>query len=242
MLKSEFKTFGLEISDLLIEESNIARALGYGDGIRPEHISTLINQYISESKYYAKIKTGYCFYPIDFIDAKIHQIGIAEEVFSTNRTITRELNKSAHAAIYVITLGTNFDNWSSELFKSDEPLAGYIVDTIGSELVELSAHWLELQIESSIEIEGLKCTHAHSPGYCDWLVDEQHKLFSLLPDNPCGITLSPTALMVPIKSLSGIIGIGSDVKKGSHPCSICAMRNCYRRMHAYSPDTSNNIS
>jgi hypothetical protein len=44
-------------------------------------------------------------------------------------------------------------------------------------------------------------------------VAEQHKLFSLLPPGICGITLSDSALMHPIKSVSGITGIGKHCKQ-----------------------------
>ncbi|MCK7538940.1 MAG: hypothetical protein MZV63_52410 [Marinilabiliales bacterium] len=46
-------------------------------------------------------------------------------------------------------------------------------------------------------------TNRFSPGYCGWDVAEQHKLFSFFKDNFCGITLTESALMNPVKSVSG---------------------------------------
>jgi hypothetical protein len=76
----------------------------------------------------------------------------------------------------------------------------------------------------------MKITNRYSPGYCDWNVGEQHKLFSFFPDNYCGIRLTPSALMDPVKSVSGIIGIGENVKRNDYTCRVCDMKDCiYRR-------------
>ena len=48
------------------------------------------------------------------------------------------------------------------------------------------------------ELPGIPHTNRFSPGYCGWHVNEQKLLFSLLPDNVCGITLNSSALMYPI--------------------------------------------
>jgi len=65
-----------------------------------------------------------------------------------------------------------------------------------------------------------------SPGYCNWSMAEQQKLFSLLPPGFCGIQLSPSSLMHPIKSVSGIIGIGTSCKQKGYQCEWCNDKDC----------------
>jgi hypothetical protein len=78
---------------------------------------------------------------------------------------------------------------------------------------------------------GMKITNRYSPGYCGWDVSEQHKLFRLIPDNFCGIRLTESALMDPVKSNSGIIGIGESVKMNPYTCSLCDLKECaYRKV------------
>lgn len=73
-------------------------------------------------------------------------------------------------------------------------------------------------------------TNRFSPGYCGWHVSEQHKLFSLFPaPEPCGVRLTPSALMMPIKSVSGIIGLGSHVRRMDYTCGLCDYLQCYKR-------------
>lgn len=66
--------------------------------------------------------------------------------------------------------------------------------------------------------EGMVTTNRFNPGYCGWDVTEQHKLFSLMADNYCGIRLTESALMDPVKSGSGFIGIGKSVKRVPYTC------------------------
>jgi hypothetical protein len=72
-------------------------------------------------------------------------------------------------------------------------------------------------------------TNRFSPGYCGWNVKDQFTLFSFFPEKFCGIELTDSALMVPVKSVSGIIGLGENVQKKAYPCDVCTMQNCYRR-------------
>ena len=75
----------------------------------------------------------------------------------------------------------------------------------------------------------LTLTNRYSPGYCNWDVSEQYKLFSFFPKEFCGIKLSDSALMQPIKSVSGIIGAGRQVQKREYRCGICSQKNCIMR-------------
>jgi len=108
-------------------------------------------------------------------------------------------------------------------------LKGYIYDVIGSEIVEAAADLLQNDLEKNMLGKGKKITNRYSPGYCSWDVAEQHKLFQLIPDNFCGIRLTPSALMNPVKSISGFIGIGKDVRNNPYTCRLCNQRDCVYR-------------
>ncbi len=115
--------------------------------------------------------------------------------------------------------------------KDGDLLKGYIIDVVGSEIVESAANLMQDSLQEKMSAVGKGITNRFSPGYCGWDVAEQHKLFSLMPDNFCGISLTPSALMDPIKSVSGFIGIGKNVKRLPYTCSLCNMKDCiYRRV------------
>ncbi len=77
-------------------------------------------------------------------------------------------------------------------------------------------------------IKGLHVTNRYSPGYCGWSVAEQGMLFSFLPKNFCDIRLTESSLMIPLKSVSGIIGIGKELRRKGYKCDFCDIANCLR--------------
>jgi hypothetical protein len=91
------------------------------------------------------------------------------------------------------------------------------------------ANQIHQHIKNIAGVSGMKITNRYSPGYCSWNVSEQKKLFSLLPEGCCGITLSASSLMSPIKSISGIIGMGRSVEFKEYVCEICSMKDCIFR-------------
>ncbi|MGE5125152.1 MAG: hypothetical protein ACM3PV_02595, partial [Betaproteobacteria bacterium] len=62
---------------------------------------------------------------------------------------------------------------------------------------------------------------------------EQQKLFRLLPPGFCSVSLTDTSLMRPIKTVSGVIGLGPAVHRSPYTCRMCDLEDClYRRLHA----------
>jgi len=130
-------------------------------------------------------------------------------------------------AIFAATAGNSFQHYQEEVKKEDDLLKSYIIDVIGSCIAEGTGDYMENRLEK--EIGELRHTNRFSPGYCGWNVSGQKELFRLLGGNPCGITLSDTCLMTPIKSISGIIGIGRNVKERMYGCRYCTLETCYKR-------------
>ncbi|MRR23192.1 hypothetical protein EG830_09460 [bacterium] len=113
--------------------------------------------------------------------------------------------------------------------KEGDLLRGYVYDVIGSEVAENAADRMQEELKATSELRGMKITNRFSPGYCGWDVSDQHKLFSFFSNNYCGITLTDSALMNPVKSVSGIIGIGKKLRFRVYPCKRCSDRNCIYR-------------
>ena len=78
----------------------------------------------------------------------------------------------------------------------------YIADSLGSIIAEKTADCMEVAFEYILE-KNWKHTNRYSPGYCGWRFGTT-KLFPLFPiAAPCGIRLTDSSLMVPIKSVRG---------------------------------------
>ena len=79
--------------------------------------------------------------------------------------------------------------------------------------------------------QGLAPTLPYSPGYCGIALTEQTKLFSLFGGETVGVELTEDCMMRPLKSISGLIGLGPADEIGVHgsPCERCELYNCAMR-------------
>lgn len=152
--------------------------------------------------------------------------------FAAGRIICRQLNSAKRFAIFVATVGQEYIDWTDAITARNDMFQTYVADCVGSQIVESTADYMEKVLQAELDEQGLKRTNRYSPGYCSWHVSCQPALFGLFPEpNPCGIELTDSCLMIPVKSVSGIIGIGPDVRFFPYSCGICTMQNCYRRHH-----------
>jgi len=139
------------------------------------------------------------------------------------------MKEAEKLALFVCTAGEGFTTRSHEYNKEGNYLKGFIVDTMGSWVVERAMDLIQEKLENVLRGLEMHITNRYSPGYCNWPVSDQQSLFSLLPELPCNIRLTGSSLMVPIKSVSGIIGIGKKVKKRGYTCDICNNKTCIYR-------------
>jgi cobalamin-dependent methionine synthase I len=139
------------------------------------------------------------------------------------------MSRSESIATMVCTAGQGVTDRIKEMFAQGDPVAGHILDTIGSQVAECIADRVQAILETEMKSTGKSITNRYSPGYCFWPVSEQHLFFSLLPEKFCGVTLTESALMVPIKSISAIVGIGAEVAKHDYECGACDQMDCIRR-------------
>jgi hypothetical protein len=223
-------TFRFDFKDLKLTVPQIESVMGYKDGESHEIISHLVAEILKEAETICKMKAEYrIFENISFDDTQ-KTVTINNVVFEIKKIIYRQIIKSDSAALFLCTAGEEIGVRSKRLMKDGDLLRGYVYDVVGSEAVEAAADLMQNQMEEVMRAMDFNITNRFSPGYCGWMVVEQHKLFQLMPDNYCGIRLTPSALMNPIKSVSGIIGIGKNVKRAPYSCNLCDMKDCiYRR-------------
>jgi hypothetical protein len=227
----DYKTFEFDFKDLNLKTSQIETVLGYQEGEDRQLVTGMIDEILSESQLISNIKAEYkVFNNVQFFN-DTRSVEINQICFGIKKIVYGQLKKSDSVAIFLCTAGAEIGIRSKKAMKERDFLKGYIYDVVGSEIVEAAGDLMQADLERSVIGEGEKITNRYSPGYCGWDVAEQHKLFQLLPSNWCGISLTPSALMDPVKSISGIIGIGKDVKNNPYTCRMCDMKDCvYRRV------------
>jgi hypothetical protein len=224
------KIFNIDFKDLHLNSSQIETVLGYKDGEDRSLVTSLINEILEESAGISNIKAQYSIFDEVELDHRTKFLRIKNIDFQVKNIVFAQLRRSDSVAIFLCTAGAEIGIRSKKAMQERDFLKGYIYDVVGSEIVEAAADIMQEELEKSILDSGRKITNRYSPGYCGWDVVEQHKLFNLIPENFCGIQLTPSALMDPVKSISGIIGIGKSVRYNQYTCKMCDLKDCvYRR-------------
>jgi len=224
-------TFRFGFRDLKLSVLEIENFMGYEEGEDRNLVTGLIEEVLKEAEEICDIRAQYKNFNNIRFDNENKSIVINDLSFDVNNIVFGQLKRSGSVVLFLCTAGEEIGIRSRKAMKERDLLKGYVYDVVGSEIVEAAADLMQNELKIAAGAEGFSITNRYSPGYCGWSVSEQHKLFKLLPYNYCGIRLTESALMDPVKSVSGIIGIGKDVKLNPYTCKMCDMHDCiYRRM------------
>lgn len=221
-----FVEYKINTDELNIECSELLEMLQVTDFSPHNPVVSEATEVFDKLYEIANIRGGYVVYDNIVLDKEKGVINIKDKQLYPQPQVCGYMKGAEMLAVFVCTAGEGFTEIAKGYNKEGEYLKGFIADTMGSLTVEKAMNLIQERIEREYLSYGLKITNRYSPGYCFWEVNDQQQLFSLLPNNPCNINLSNSCLMTPIKSVSGIIGIGKDVKKRGYACSKCTNKNC----------------
>lgn len=220
------KEFKYSFEELGVVSGDIEELMGFETENVPESFSELIEIALNRATEICTIRGGYKIFNQNETEIGKETIRICDEIFNPAKIITTQFKNASSFALFLCTAGPEITQHAKDTSTNGDPLLGYIFDVIGSVTVEKATDKIQHSLELEIQKTGLKISDRFSPGYCDWSVAEQQKLFSLLPENFCGVTLSESSLMWPIKSVSGIIAIGKHMKQIGYQCRWCTEKNC----------------
>ncbi len=218
--------FNVDFRDLQLPVRDVYEVMGYHNQLPEDEIQKQTNHLIKYAGTLTRPRFAYL-----FADGILREdlLQTETETFHLGKIISRQLRKSECFVFFVATCGKEFEAWTNSLKVKDDILSTYIADSLGSCIVESTADYMEFVLRKHIGNYGWLHSNRYSPGYCEWSIDEQQKLFSLFPEFPCGIELTEHSLMMPIKSVSGIMGVGSKIRKMDYGCRICSLENCINR-------------
>ena len=149
--------------------------------------------------------------------------------FDMGKIILRQLRGAEAYTLFICTSGVEFEAYQQRLKTEGDMVHVFIADALGSVIAEKCADQMEHCLQESIDKLGWHHTNRFSPGYCGWHVSQQQLLFPLFQGHTCGVRLTDSSLMLPIKSVSGIIGLGKEVRHLDYTCSLCNFEKCYKR-------------
>lgn len=220
----------LTYDDLDITDKDLFVQMGYGNNVPDADIKEEIDNMKDTVRQI--LHPRFCFVILDggSLDVKEKTLDVCGRIFQVGRIITAQLRGSEAYAFFVATSGVEFERLQRELEKEGDMLKVFIADSMGSVIAEKTADIMERWLQVYINSRGWKHTNRFSPGYCGWHVSQQQLLFPLFGEKePCGVQLTDSSLMIPIKSVSGVIGLGPKVRKLEYTCGLCDYSKCYKR-------------
>lgn len=144
-----------------------------------------------------------------------------------SRVLRQNLDKTHKVFPYLVTVGAGLERAAA---AQTDLLRQYYLEEMANIALEKASEWLTGRIEARYGVGPLSNL---SPGALeDWPITEQTKLFALLGDTEksVGVRLTESILMVPRKSVSGIL-FPSEV--GFSACQLCDRPNCQGRKAPY---------
>jgi len=216
-------------NELGIDTEQVLHYMGYGtDGVPSARIESLVKEYADNICHL--IEPSYSYVIRDINSVRGSRVFIEGSVTFRSNIIAELLEQCQKVAVFVLTIGGRLGDVVRQLSKDGLMVQAAVLDAIGSDAAETLAHVVQDIIAQEAGAEGLGIGLRFSPGYCDWRVSQQKMVFRAMGGDTAGVRLTDGCLMVPQKSISGIIGIGSRDKVESYnPCRTCKKRDCTGR-------------
>jgi hypothetical protein len=173
-----------------------------------------------------------------FVKERIKRVGGGRVYLHSGMTLkspklSRTLRDSEELICFVTTIGEEIDFEINRMMRWGHLSEAFIMDALGSVAVESIAEQFHQRMEREYSENDKAVTLRFSPGYCDWPIEEQRKLFELFDPNTAGIELNDSCLMTPRKSISAVFGVypvnGDHAPSPYNPCIDCSKIDCSAR-------------
>ncbi len=198
--------------------------MGYRDHLPEDHIRSMVSDICEEIRNFCVPR--YMYQIVESTLCTTSRLKISDQEFSLGKIIGSYLPGISKSCLFIATAGIEYEAFLHQLKQRGDIVQEFVADSIGTVIAEACVARIAEELEQTPE---LSHTLPYSPGYCGWHIQEQKKLFYLFPDTPCGVSLTESCLMSPVKSISGFFGLGTHLQPQPYRCEICKNIHCYKR-------------
>ena len=177
-----------------IDQNELIARIGKGIDLN----DSIIQEYLQ--KFNDTVTYRYAYARISFKNT--NEICYFEEEKVNSSALFKVLNGLNEVFIVAVSAGVNVDKLISKTYIQN-PAYGYYIDAIASAGIESYMDYV-----NNLICEGLNVSKRFSPGYADFPLEFQNYLLNRLSAKEnIGIMLSKDFLMLPMKSITAVIGI-----------------------------------
>lgn len=211
-----------------INREDVFRLLGRRNGSALGRTAKRLDRFVGRAKSLVEPRVLYSTRKIAGVDRGT--VTLEGGISLKSSKLSKTLGSCGAATVFLATIGTEIDHIIKELSGENKLSDAYIYDAIGSVAVEGTVNYFQNRIDVSLSDSRKSTTMRFSPGYCDWNIKEQTKIFDLLDGEAAGVSLSPNFIMNPRKSVSGVFGIRpGPAETRPNPCTLCSKKSCIAR-------------
>ena len=151
--------------------------------------------------------------------------------FAPSRALADSLSGCSQALVFAATVGLGMDRLIAR-YERVSPSHALLLHGIGAERIESLCDAFCRARDAELAGEGLSLRPRFSPGYGDLPLAFQREVFGALDCRKhIGLTLEPSLIMSPSKSVTAIAGISPrKAAREGNKCAACSKTDCaYRR-------------
>jgi hypothetical protein len=141
--------------------------------------------------------------------------------------LSHHLRGASHLALGVCTVGAVLEQRVSEWFALSDRLRGVVLDEIGTLALYRLSDDLEALLQKEAEILRLEASGVLNPGENSFGISEQATVVQLAGSEDIGVSVTTTGMLIPRKSLSLVMGFGTQMQKWGpgERCARCGARD-----------------
>lgn len=219
---------------LRLKTSDVLRRQGFGRGakVRPE-IRFLIRELLASLRKACLLEPAvvYEYYTVNSMNGS--QVSLEGDGAIYGPFIPAIFPEAKKLAVLLCTIGPRLEKQVTGYGKSGQAMRGMILDGIGSTAVDkLVSEGLRL-IGTEVSSRGYEISSPVNPGMPGFPLTEQWNLLGLVNANQIGVRLTASGVLVPRKSTSMVIGIGSKMTRWTQAevCARCSLREtCHYKL------------
>lgn len=146
-----------------------------------------------------------------------------------SRALAAHLSGCSRLIVFAATLGVGVDIAMHRLTLGSTAEAA-AAQAVAAAVIE--GYCDEVDEELVAAEQGLYGRPRFSPGYGDWALEEQRLLMALIDCKKIGLTLTEGCMLVPVKSVTAVIGLTTDASAANcreKKCELCPNKGCVFR-------------
>lgn len=192
-------------------DKDILYCLGYGGSEPDEKTKSLIEKIKNRAVSSLKPKA-------------VHGTFRTSELNFSGSDMKEHLNGASECILFAATLGAESERLSAMYQKTDMEEA-VIFDCVCDAYIEAFSDDYCDALLKDYRQRGLYLNTRYSPGYGDFGIEHQQQFISLLNcERTIGLTVNESSVLLPRKSITGVMGIFSAPPEGkSRGCAACNM-------------------